>query len=208
MFLKISKTPHTIRCHKGNERKTLQIGVKYGFSLVESCRDGKKVKHKTLVNLSNITVDEYEPLHREGGITAYSTACIMVRVKSFDLNDPESFRKVRPKPAIRFYHTFTRNLLAAACAYDVPAEKLREITARVMQLIPLYSIDDYRDYMKAAVEEKIRQEASGGYGKDLGKMIGRQTPFEAYDYVQLQDGLLQRFRNRIVVEVKYDFELY
>lgn len=208
MFLKVSKTPHTIRCHKGNERKTLQIGVKYGFSLVKSCRNGKKIGHKTIANLGSITVDEYEPLHRGGGTSDFGTACIWVYVKSFNLDDPESFRKVQPKPAVRFYHTFSRNLSAAAYSYDIPLDKLREIVARITQIIPLYSIDDYRAYMKEAVEEKIRQEASGGYRKDLGKMIGRQTPFEAYDYVQLQDGLLQGYRNKIMVEIKYDFELY
>lgn len=207
MFLKVSKTPHTVRCSKGQEKKSLRIGTKHSFALVESCRNSKKIGHKTIANLSSITVDEYEPLHRGGGKTSFDTSCVMARVKSFDPNDPESFRKVQLDPPVRFYHTFSRKLSEAAYSYDIPADKLREIAARITQIIPLYSIDDYRAYMRAAVEEKIRQEASGGYGRDLGKMIGQQTSFEAYDLVTMKDGQLQGYRNVLSVDIKYNFEL-
>jgi hypothetical protein len=33
MFLKISRIPHTVLCHKGAERKSLCLGAKYSFAL-------------------------------------------------------------------------------------------------------------------------------------------------------------------------------
>ena len=207
MFLKVSKTPHTVRCSKGQERKSLRIGTKYSFALVESCRNGKKTGHKTIANLGSTTVDEYEPLYRSGGVTSFGTSCITAYVKSFNLDDPASFRKTQPDPPIRFYHTFTKKLIEATSTHDIPAGKIKEITNKVMQLVPIYSIEDYRAYMRSAVMDRIRQEASGGYGKDLGKMIGQQTSFDAYDYVSVKDGLLQRYSNVLKVEVSYDFQL-
>ena len=207
MFLKVSKTPHTIYCNKGKERKPLQVGIKYSFALVESCRTGKKTGHKIIAGLGSYALNEYEPLNRGGGTTVFGTANIQVYVKSFDLNDSTSFQKVHPDPPVRFYHTFTRKLLEAASTYSFPVEKLREITDQVLAIIPIYSAEEYRAYIQEEVMNKIRQEGSGRYGKDLGKLIGQAQTYEICDWVVLMDGQLHAYRNTLNIKIEYDFQL-
>jgi hypothetical protein len=207
MFLKISKTPHNIRCLKGKESKSLRIGTRYSFSLVESCRTGKRTGHKTIAGLGSYTVNEYEPLYRGGGVSSFGTANIQIHVKSFDLDDPASFRKVRPEVPIRFYHTFTRKIIEAASIYGTPVEKIREITGQVLAIIPLYNEEEYRAYIQDEVMDKVKQEGSGRYGKDLRKLIGQTQPYEIYDWVVLMDGQLQFYRNMLNIRIDYDFKL-
>ena len=207
MFLKVSKTPHTIYCNKGKERKPLQVGIKYSFALVESCRTGKKTGHKIIAGLGSYALNEYEPLNRGGGVSAWGTANIQVKVKSFDLDDPASFRKIQPDPPVRFYHKFAGGLLHAAAIHNIPEEKVREITGQVLAIIPIYSSEEYRAYIREEVMNKIRQEGSERYGKDLGKLIGQAQTYEICDWVVLMDGQLHAYRNTLNIKIEYDFQL-
>jgi len=206
MFLKVSKRKNTIRCDMGKEWRLLQIGKTYCFSLVESQRSGKKIGHKTITTLGNYTKNDYEPTRVGQGVTVFGTTCRKVFVKSFELEDQNSFRKVTPDAPIRFYHTFMRKLNGSAAACNISEDKVKDITAQVMQIIPLYSLEDYKVYIREEVKEKVRKEVTG-YNENLDKMIGHEMPYGICDCVILKDGQLQSYKNMLKIKISYDFEL-
>ncbi|MHB8063625.1 MAG: hypothetical protein ACYDG2_13500 [Ruminiclostridium sp.] len=94
----------------------------------------------------------------------------MPKVNSFDVNDGTSFCRVEPDKTIKFYHTFTKKLSAAAAKYEIPQDDIRKYCSQVMQNIPLYTQGDYNLYIREEVKAKLKHEVTAGSG-NVDKLI-------------------------------------
>lgn len=208
MFLKISKVPIEVYCQIKNSKGAgrVRVGTSYSFALVESSRAGGKTSHKSVAGLGSYSRKEYLPVSVASGTSALGTACKKVYVNSFNVEDPTSFRKVNLDPPVRFYHTFCRQLGAAAAEYNISLEDLRKYAAQVLAIIPLYDISDYTAYTGEEAKERIRKEINRP-GDQLDRILNQDTFYELYDYVMLRDGILVPIRNNLRVKLEYEFRL-
>lgn len=97
MFLKVNKRKIHTYCFTGGCGKPIQTGIVYTFSLTESRRLGSSVEQIGLATLGSYTLKEYEPIKYTYGINALGMSVKKPSVKSYDVLDEMSFRKVNRK---------------------------------------------------------------------------------------------------------------
>lgn len=208
MFLKVNKRKINTYCHIGESGQMVQTGIVYTLSLAESRRLGSSVKQTGLATLGSYTLKEYEPIKYTYGINALGMSVKKPSVKSYDVLDGMSFRKVKPESTVRFYHTFIRNLQAAVDKLSIPQEQIKHYCNQVMQIIPLYSQEDYKIYMKEQVKEILKREVTANKPEGFQKLLAGSAGYDIYDYVSPDsDGVLIGYRNRLSIHVDYDFKL-
>jgi hypothetical protein len=95
---------------------------------------------------------------------------------------------------------------AAATKYEIPLNNIQKYYSQAMPIIPLYTQDEYKLYIREEVKDKLRHEVTSGTG-NVDKLINGAT-YEICDYiVSNQDGSLISYRNKLAVHVDYDFKL-